>query len=140
MNKYKNLKIELSKNYKKIAVIIAEDYASYGSYYKLERIYGTSKANLCRLIKGHLGYIQEYYPEVYRDYNLKVKENNKKSAESRRKPREYLLCSDNRAFKELPKQIKYEDFLTWCVKFNTGDLTGTDLISMAEKNGIRVIN
>lgn len=148
MGKYIKLKMELSKNYKEIAVIIAKDYVIYGSYYKLSLIYGTSKANLCRLVRDHLEYIQDHYPETYKEYSLKIEENNKKriktmnkkSVESRRKPKGYSLCFNSKAFKELPKQIKYEDFLNWCVKFNTGDLTGVDLISIAAKNGIRVIN
>ncbi|WP_454055582.1 hypothetical protein [Clostridium sp. Marseille-Q7071] len=148
MGKYIKLKMELSKNYKEIAAIIAKDYVIYGSYYKLSLIYGTGKANLCRLVKDHSEYIQEKYPEIYKEYSLKIEKNNKKriktmnkkSLESRRNPREYLLCFDNKVFEELPKQIEYDDFLSWCVKFNTGDLTGVDLISIAAKNGIKVIN
>ncbi|HAG43786.1 MAG TPA: hypothetical protein DCL31_11215 [Clostridium sp.] len=138
--------MELSKNYKEIAAIIAKDYVIYGSYYKLSLIYGTGKANLYRLVKSHLEYIQERYPEIYKEYSLKIKENNKKgiknkkSEESRRKQRDYLLYFDSKVFEELPKQIEYDDFLSWCVKFNTGELTGVDLNNMAEKNGIRVVS
>ncbi|WP_291566186.1 MULTISPECIES: hypothetical protein [unclassified Clostridium] len=148
MGKYIKLKMELSKDYKEIAAIIAKDYVIYGSYYKLSLIYGTGKANLYRLVKSHLEYIQENYPEIYKEYSLKIEENNKKgikirnkkSEESRKNPREYLSYFDNKVFKELPKQIEYDDFLSWCVKFNTGDLSGVDLISIAAKNGIKVIN
>jgi len=146
MGNYIKLKMELSKNYKEIAAIIAKDYVIYGSYYKLSLIYGTGKANLYRLVKSHLEYIQEHYPEIYKEYSLKIKENNKKgiknkkSEESRRKQRDYLLYFDSKVFEELPKQIEYDDFLSWCVKFNTGELTGVDLINMAEKNGIRVVS
>ncbi|GAA0122684.1 MAG: hypothetical protein KID00_07480 [Clostridium argentinense] len=148
MGKYLKLKIELSKNYKEIAVIIAKDYVIYGSYYKLSLIYKTSKANLHRLVKSHLTYIKDYYPEVYKEYSLKIKENNKrgikiknkKSEETRRNTREYLVCFDSKIFEELPKQIEYDEFLSWCIKFNTGNLTGVDLVSIAAKNGIEVIN
>lgn len=146
MGKYIKLKMELSKNYKEIAAIIAKDYVIYGSYYKLSLIYGTGKANLYRLVKSHLEYIQDHYPEIYKEYSLKIKENNKKgiknkkSEESKRKQRDYLLYFDSKVFEELPKQIEYDDFLSWCVKFNTGELTGVDLINMAEKNGIRVVS
>lgn len=148
MGKYIELKMELSKDYKEIAAIIAKDYVIYGNYYKLSLIYGTCKANLCRLVKDHSEYIQENYPEIYKEYSLRIEKNNKKRIkimnkkreESRRKPREYLLCFDNKAFKELPKQIEYDDFLNWCVKFNTGDLSGVDLISIAARNGVKVIN
>jgi len=98
------------------------------------------------LVKSHLEYIQEHYPEIYKEYSLKIKENNKKgiknkkSEESRRKQRDYLLYFDSTVFEELPKQIEYDDFLSWCVKFNTGELTGVDLINMAKKNGIRVVS
>lgn len=148
MDKYKKLKTQLNKNYKEIAVAIAKDYSVYGSYNKLSKIYGTGYANLCRLIRENLDYIQKSYPEVYDTYTSKINENNeqrlntmrKNSAKTRRKSREYLPYFNNRAFKELPKQIKYDDFLNWCVKFNTGDLTGVDLISMAAKNGIKITN
>lgn len=147
MSKYKELKQSLNKDYSEMAVIIARDYVLHGSYYKLASIYGTSKENLCRLVKSHLKYIQNHYPKIYKEYNLKIEESHKKrfksmqqkSAEVRRNQKEYLLCFNNKAFEELPKQIKYKEFLNWCTKFETGQLSGMDLISMAEKNGIKVI-
>lgn len=148
MNKYKDLKEKLNKDYKEIAVIIAQDYVKHGSYYKLARFYGTTRENLSRLVKAHIGYIEKYYPQLYKQFNEQINETSKvryremqrRSTEVRRKKsKECLLHFSNRSFKELPKRVKYIDFLDWCCKYDTKDLQGTELVNMAKRNGIKVI-
>lgn len=148
MNKYKDLKEKLNKDYKEIAVVIVQDYVKHGSYYKLARFYGTTRENLSRLVKAHIGYIEKHYPELYKEFNKQMNETSKaryaemqkKSAEARiKKSKDCLLHFSNRNFKELPKQVKYTDFLNWCCQYDTKDLRGTELVNMAERNGITII-
>lgn len=148
MNKYKDLKEKLNKDYKEIAAIIAQDYVKHGSYYKLARIYGTSRENLSRIVKTHINYVEKHYPELYKEFHKKINETSKaryaemqkKSAEARRKKsKDYLLHFSNKSFKELPKTVEYRNFLDWCCQYDTKDLRGTELVNMAERNGITII-
>lgn len=145
MNKYKGLKEKLNKNYKEIAAQIVKDYIKYGSYYKVASVYGVTMGNLSMLVKRHSGYIEKQYPEVYKEFVKKRDETSrarymamqKRSAEARGK--EGLLHFSNRSFKELPKKVKYIDFLDWCCKYDTKDLRGIELVNMAERNGIKIV-
>lgn len=145
MSKYKELKQSLNKNYKEMAVCIVKDYIKYGSYYKVASVYGVTMGNLSMLVKRHSGYIEKQYPEVYKEFIKKREETSrarymamqKRSAEARSK--EGLLHLNNRSFKELPKKVKYIEFLDWCCKYDTKDLRGTELVNMAERNGITVV-
>ncbi|WP_291568582.1 hypothetical protein [Clostridium sp. UBA2485] len=148
MDKYKKLKEKLNKDYKEIAVHIVKDYAKYGSYGKLVSVYGTSRENLSRLVRTHISYIERHYPELYKRFNEQYNETSKarymemqqRSSEAReKKSKDCLLHFSNRNFKELPKTIEYRSFLDWCCQYDTKDLRGIELVSMAERNGITII-
>ncbi len=111
---------------------IMEDYLIYGNYEKLGKAYDTSKLNLKEhMIKWrNLG--KKAYPKLYAAFESRVEQNiNKSNAD------EYIESS---MFQDIPKQIKYCEFIDKMCQIDTKAATINQLLEIAAKNGIKVIN
>lgn len=137
---YKELKKAYSKE--QLAVFFLKEYLKYGTLVKMGNKYHVSHMTLYKIINDNLEYIEKNHPNLYKKYISKIEKN--KRLGKGRKPSS-SKCSKRiseliaREIKALPKEIRYKDFLNWCVNYNTEDLTGMQLIELAEINGVKVV-
>ncbi|ARC85655.1 hypothetical protein U732_1108 [Clostridium argentinense CDC 2741] len=138
---YKELKKAYSKE--QLAVFFLKEYLKYGTLVKIGNKYNVSHMTLYKIINDNLEYIEKNHINLHKKYISKI-EKNKRIGKGRKS---YSSSSSNkRLFKllskemeTLPKEIRYKDFLEWCINHSTENLTGIQLIELAKINGVKVV-
>ncbi len=123
-----------------ICIKIINDYLSVNYFNDLEKKYETKGGSLSSYVKSREKIVKSQYPEIYRLYIAK-KENNKNNligVKHKGYSRDEKITEED--MDKLPKEINYNEFLNFLIKFNTGTLTGKQLVKIANSRGITVLN
>lgn len=123
-----------------ICIRIINDYLNVNYFSELEDKYGVKGGSLSSYVKSREKLIKSQYPKIYNLYIDKKKQNKNNLVGVIHKgySREEKITEQD--MDKLPREINYNEFLNFLVKFNTGTLTGKQLVKIANSRGITVLN
>lgn len=136
---------ELKKTYSKeqLALFFLKEYLKCGTLVEMGNKYNISHMTLYKAINNNLDYIKINHPKLYKEYICQIEKNKKigkgRKSHSSNSCNKRLLKLITKEMETLPKEIRYKDFLEWCVSRSTENLTGIQLVEIAKINGIKVV-
>ena len=136
MNKYAE---RINEGEREVDVLseVMELYLKYGSWTECEKITGVNKHTLRNFVISRIGCIREEdtrASKLLKEYNKKRRGNFDEGLTNG----ESLKALNESIFDDLPKKMKYNDFLNEMCKYRT-EKSGLELIEIANKHGIDVL-
>lgn len=114
-------------------------YLKCSSWKEVSTYYNCSDITLHKFVKSREKLLRKHDKALFKAYSERIKKKPKGFADKELNIVKDIKPFNKEVFSLLPKEIKYIDFLNFILEYNTGSLTGNQLIKMAEKNGVHVI-
>lgn len=125
---------------------IIHDYLNHGTFIKLESLYNVNQMTLITFLRAHDNEVIADDPLLYEKFE-KAKKDSTKSKEHKEKAKRGYLKSQSGTLKkfnedvldQLPKALKYDEFVNFLLQHRTGSRSVEYLIEIANKRGIKII-